>query len=75
MSKLERNWWFIAPVLAITIATTTKLFIEAGIQFDNLNLYRWSIYFICLIGMEYIVSNVLKLVLLFINPTLSKLNK
>ncbi len=66
MSKIEREWWFIAPVMALTDLLTTKLFMLAGFQIGNFDAYQAWIYFICMFGMERIISPLMRVILISI---------
>jgi len=50
-SRLERKWWFAAPVAALAILLTLTVMDGAGIA-RPYNFSQWLLYFLCFAGLQ-----------------------
>lgn len=54
-SRLERQWWFIAPACALAAFLTVLTMNEAGIPHPY-NTAQWLLYFLCFSGIHRAAS-------------------
>ncbi|WP_374361807.1 hypothetical protein [Pseudoduganella danionis] len=66
-SKLERKWWFIAPVTALAAVLTNFLVSAAGL-IQPYNSAQWLLYVLAFVGIQRAMSFALWLLVLCVAP-------
>lgn len=73
MSRLEKKWWFIVVVSALTMMATRYVMEVAGVPFmDDANAARLLLQFFCFLGLWRCFSFVAWLLALALAPALAK---
>lgn len=73
MSKLEKKWWFAAPVTFISAILTILLLNGAGV-WPASGAAQWAVYFLCFVGLQRSVAFLGWLAFLVAAPTHKALN-
>lgn len=67
-SRLERTWWFIAPVSALAVILTMYVMRSAGIVYPY-NIAQWILYILCSVGLQRGLSFTGWLLALWVAPS------
>lgn len=67
-SRLERKWWFAAPISALAVVATMYLMANAGIAHPD-SVSRWALYALCFAGLQRGLSFVAWLLVLLLSPS------
>lgn len=67
-SRLERQWWFIAPTSALAALVTTFVMDQAAIAHPY-NAAQWLLYFLCFTGVQRAASLLGWLLVLALAPS------
>lgn len=68
MSELEKKWWFIAIVCALTAFTTVLLLSAAGLPSFDYSAAQWAVWFLCFEGVRRCFSFLGWLAVLIVSP-------
>jgi hypothetical protein len=74
MTKLERKWWFVGTVAAVAAIVAAHLMNRAGIL-QPYNFAQWTLYILCLVGLQRGFSFVGWLLVLCLSPSSKALER